>query len=377
MNFIINRNKIMMMLISSISLYHCISASGQDFNVHKLGHEALAQGANTAAAYFLYADYLRNPSDFNDLEITAYLLSEMGEYAKADSLLQRISTRKRIDELPDSLNFYYYASRAKVDNNRNRNIEALQNLSKIQLNHNLTELQADCCEELGLYDNALQAYLSILTDDNQARINCLIASCYRQMGKYSEAIEYYSRALNVKNDWAYPYYGIGWSYELSGDDDNALKYYNEGLSVDQSYAYLFLMRGEMLLKHGQKELADEDFHSVLRIDKTIEDGTCRQYALFFLGRNEDAMNWMNRVIDFQPNEPGNYYDKACLCSRMGLLNEAIEAVDLMFQKGYRKFAHLDADDDLDPIKNMPEYIELYNKYHSIYMEELEQLKSIL
>ena len=38
--------------------------------------------------------------------------------------------------------------------------------------------------------------------------------------------------------------------------------------------------------------------------------------------------------------------------------------------------HLDADDDIDPIKNMPEYIELYNKYYAIYMEELEQLKLV-
>ena len=119
------------------------------------------------------------------------------------------------------------------------------------------------------------------------------------------------------------------------------------------------------------------FRNGCPIAENRKDGSCRQYALFFLGRNEDAMNWMNRVIDFQPNDSGNYYDKACLCSRMGLLNEAIEAVDLMFQKGYRKYAHLDADDDIDPIRNMPEYIESYNKYHAIYMDELEQIKDIL
>lgn len=74
------------------------------------------------------------------------------------------------------------------------------------------------------------------------------------------------------------------------------------------------------------------FRNGTPIAENRKDGSCRQYALFFLGRNEDAMNWMNRVIDFQPNDSGNYYDKACLCSRMGLLNEAIEAVDLISKK---------------------------------------------
>ena len=133
----------------------------------------------------------------------------------------------------------------------------------------------------------------------------------------------------------------------------------------------------MYRKMGQQQLAEEDFHWVLRIDKQIRDGSCRQYALFFLGRNEDALNWMNELINLQPNNPGHYYDKACLCCRMGLFNDAIDAINNMFKKGYRKFAHLDADDDIDPIKNMPEYVSLYNKYHDIYVKELEQLADIL
>lgn len=377
MSGLIKRIVLSLMLMSGISLYPCVIARGQGLDVHKLGHDALAQGADMAAAYFLYADYLRNPSEFTDLEITAHLLSGMGEYSKADSLLQRVLLTKRSEDLSDSLCFYYYASRARVDHARNKNIEALHSLSKISLDDGLYELKAACYEDVGLYDQALNVYLSLLSENNQMRVNSLIATCYREMGKYTEAIEYYSKALKYSNDWAFPYYGIGWSYELNGDDDNALKYYNEGLSVDQSYAYLFLMRGEMYQKKGQNDLAKQDFSTVLLLDKTPLDDSCRQYALYFLGRNNDAMNWMNRVIEIQPDNPGNYYDKACLCCRMGLINEAIRAIEIAFEKGYRKFAHLDADDDIDPIKNNPAYRALYDKYYVIYLSELEQLKDIL
>lgn len=371
--------KFLVTLLSSI-LYlasgpYCL---GQVFpSRDRYGVELFKDGAVYAAAYFLYADYLNNPEDFKELALTAYLLTELEEYKTAEPLLNKINELEDVESFSDSLRFYYYCSRAKVDYNNNNYIAALRSLSKIRLNEHLTEVIALSCEELGLFEKAISLYESMSPQSNQYRKNCLIASCYRQMGKYDEAIDYYSRALKLYPDSAFPYYGIGWSYELSGDDSNALLYYNEGLSVDQSYPYLFLMRGELLLKQGDNEKAEDDFKIVLKKDRYLEDGTCRQYALFFLGRNEDAMNWMNRLIETQPNDPDYYYDKACLCCRMGLLKEAIESINIMFQKGYRKFAHLDADDDINPIRNVPEYIELYNKYHAIYIDELEQLKDIL
>ena len=372
------KRSVLLIFTYSLALYSCTIAMGQGLDLHKLGHEALSQGASTAAAFFLYADYLRNPTEFNDLEITAYLLSEMGEYSKADSLLQRISATKSVEAFSDSLSYFYYTARARIDHSAFDNITALNCLAKIPSSHELYEfeLKANCYEEIGLYDKALQTYSLIPVDDNPGRTACLIGGCYREMGRYSEAIESYAKAISSDPDWAFPYYGIGWSYELSGDEENALKYYNEGIERDQSYSYLFLMRGELFLKRGDKELAEKDFNTVLRLDKQLKDGTCRQYALFFLGRNDDALNWMNRLIEYQPNNPGHYYDKACLCCRMGLISEAIEAIGIAFEKGYRKFSHLDADDDIEPIKSNPEYIALNKKFQAKYMEELEQLKDI-
>lgn len=368
---------IAVIIVTLTSSYGLSSYSQTLPDFHQLGVESFDEGGVYAASYLLYSDYLKSPDSFKDLELTAYLLAAIDEYKLAEGLLHRIDQHVDIMSYNDSLSYYYYYSRAKVEYNNNQYISSLKSLSQIPLNYELSEIKAFCFEEIGLFDNALQVFKSIYSTENQNRVNCLIGNCYRLMGKYQEAIEHYSKAINNKPDWAFPYYGAGWSYELAGDDKNALKYYNDGLMKDQSYAYLFLMRGEMYHKLGQDELANEDFNTVLRLDKMLEDGTCRQYALFFLGRNDDAMTWMNRLIDLQPNDPGNYYDKACLCCRMGLDGEAIKAMEIAFEKGYRKFAHLDADDDIDPIKNNPTYRALYDKYHAIYQSELEQLKDIL
>ncbi len=173
--------------------------------------------------------------------------------------------KKNIDELCDSLQFFYYSSHAIIAHNAFDNISALNDLAKIPLSYEnyVYELKASCYEGIGLYDKALQAYSLISPDEYPDRTACLIGNCYREMGHYSEAIDSYNKAIKSDPYWAFPYYGIGWSYELSGDDENALEYYNKGLEVDQSLAYLFLMRGEMYLKKGKKELADKDFNAVL------------------------------------------------------------------------------------------------------------------
>lgn len=350
---------------------------GQKLDLRNLSQKALSLGAYGAATYLLYADYLNNPEGFNDHEATAMLLVGIDEYSKAESLLRVIYENKNIKELSDSLRYYYYTCQAYIDHHNNDNINALNNIAKVESSLELTELKADCLVDLGLFNQAIEVYSSLFEDLDESYVNCQIGECYRKCGDYSTAIDYFTRAKQGRPNWAFPYYGIGWSYELSGDDDTALKYYNEGLSVDQSYAYLFLQRGELYDKIGNKEKAAKDFNAVLALDKTIEDGTCRQYALFFLGRNTDALDWMNRVIEFQPNNAGHYYDKACLCCRIGLYDEAIKAIEYAFKNGYRQFAHLNADDDIDPIKSIPAYRELYDKYYAIYQGELEQLKDIL
>ena len=49
---------------------------------------------------------------------------------------------------------------------------------------------------------------------------------------------------------------------------------------------------------------------------------------------------------------------------MGRLEESLAALDTAFQKGFRRFAHLVHDDDMDPIRNLPAYKALVEKYKS-------------
>ena len=83
---------------------------------------------------------------------------------------------------------------------------------------------------------------------------------------------------------------------------------------------------------------------------------------------------MDKIIALDPQDAGNYYDQACLYSRMGRLEDAVKALKTAFEKGYRAFAHIEHDDDIDAIRELPEFKALMEEYkakHEAYLKENE------
>ncbi|MBQ8223410.1 MAG: retroviral-like aspartic protease family protein [Bacteroidales bacterium] len=221
-----------------------------------------------------------------------------------------------------------------------------------------------CYSEIGDTDHAVAEITKYLEMGNAKDYYGLSqrANYYREAGRYDEAIVDFSQMIEVYPTYAYAYYMRGWCYELKGDDKTAMENYNAGIDVDKEYPYIFLMRGELYNKQGMKELANADFEEILKLDTVAESGSCRQYALHFLGRDDEAIEWMNKVIENDPENSGQYYDKACLFSRMGKTDEAIAALRISLEKGNRSFAHIENDDDMDPIRNHPDFIALIKEY---------------
>ena len=70
---------------------------------------------------------------------------------------------------------------------------------------------------------------------------------------------------------------------------------------------------------------------------------------------------MKQLIEQQPDKCGYYYDQACLYARMGKTSESISALRTAFEKGYCSFAQIEHDDDLDPVRDKPEFKALIDK----------------
>ena len=234
--------------------------------------------------------------------------------------------------------------------------------------------RSTCYAELGLMDLAIADISKTMEKDPDWNAYTSRGDYYRLSGNLDAAIQDFTAAIEELPDESYGYYKRGWCYEMKGDRKKALEDYNMGLEMSEDYPYLYLMRGELLLQEGKQEEAMADFEKVIQKDTTAGDGSCRQYALHFLGRDEEAQQWMDKIIEAEPDDAGNFYDRACLYARMGRLEESIEALRVAFEKGYRSFAHIRLDDDMDPVRKLPAFKALMEEYEAkqaAYLKEVE------
>lgn len=234
--------------------------------------------------------------------------------------------------------------------------------------------RSDCYSELGLNELAIADISKAMEKDPDWQLYVRRGDYYRLNGDLDLAIADFNAAVEDAPKEGYCYYRRGWTYEMQGERKKAMEDYNMGLEMTQDYPYLYLMRGELLLLEGKKTEADADFEMVIQKDTIADNGSCRQYALYFLGRNNEAEEWMNKIIEDDPENYGNYYDQACLYSRMGRLEESIAALRKSFEKGYRSFSHIRLDDDLDAVRDLPEFKALMEEYEAKHTEYLKQFE---
>ena len=199
---------------------------------------------------------------------------------------------------------------------------------------------------------------------------CDLAYVARNTGRMKEAIE-------LKPSTAYAIYSRGWCKEMQGDDEGAMAYYQMAIEVDEDYLYTFLMRGEQYLKLGDKENAEKDFNYLLEHDTEAKDASARHYALHFLGRDDEAIEWVDSMIVADPLDAGNWYDKACLLSRMKKKEEAITVLRKTFELGFRRIKHLEHDDDMDNIREKPEFKATVDEYTAKLKDEEKEFEASL
>lgn len=229
--------------------------------------------------------------------------------------------------------------------------------------------KAICLRLMGFHDEAIVMATAAMEEERSAQNLAERGICYRESGRFAEAIEDFSEAIEEEGRFAFLYCSRGWTYRLMGDKEKALEDYNLGIDIDTTYAYIYLERGLTLKMMGRKEAARRDFEHVLAVDTVATDGSCAHYALLELGREKEAAEWMQNIIDKNPKNFWNVYDQACLFTRMNRPNLALDRLERAFELGYRDFSHLEFDMDMDQVRNMLRYKALVEKYKAVLERE--------
>lgn len=257
-------------------------------------------------------------------------------------------------------------------------------------------------ERAAKYNKAIAYYKESLEKESNIITASRISSCYDDLGDYDKALEYCNQAIaldSVKTNYLYEkanildnagrtleaiktmsdyiantpdepagYYQRGWFKDHSGDIEGALEDYTMAITLQPNVAYAYLNRGVLYRLKGENAKAESDFKQVVRLDSTPEEAECSFYAYYYLGQKDKAIEILNTILD--KDKKGNCYDAACLYSVMGEKEKALSYLRQSLEDGYRRFAHIKRDRDLNNIRNTEEFKVLMKEYEEKHLQEI-------
>jgi hypothetical protein len=120
-------------------------------------------------------------------------------------------------------------------------------------------------------------------------------------------------------------------------------------------------------------MAKLDDEMVLKYDTICDESSVRHYSLYFLGQEDEAIKWVDGIVAGSPKDVSCLYDRACLLSLMGKTDEALKSLRLAMELGFGDFVHLMHDEDLNNLRQLPEFIELVSKYQQVHDDFCSEL----
>lgn len=261
----------------------------------------------------------------------------------------------------------YLSGLLYFQNNENKNykkaIEFFKESNKRNALPSVYARIADCYYELGTFDDALfNINQAINMDSTDLSYTIKKADIYYEMGNAKKAISEWDNVLSADPEYGYGYYRRGWYKELDGDLEGAIEDLSMSIVLEPEYSYSYVTRGDVYRKLGKMELAEADFKKVIELEDSPVKYECIHYAYQALGQYDKAIEAVDSIIARDDDRAGNYYDAACLYSRMKNKEKALYYLEQSLEKGYNRFAHIEKDYDMDFIRDTKEFKALVKKY---------------
>lgn len=222
---------------------------------------------------------------------------------------------------------------------------------------------ANCYSSLGDFDSAIHYIdkaLELSPDDTAVLL--AKAEILSDAGKTDECLNLWDKIIEIVPDNPIGYFSKGLEESNHGMIDAAIDDLSLCIALVSNISSAYSVRGDMYTRKGETEKAAADYRKVLELDTVPNRGSRAMYALQALGRNAEAIEYMDKVIAYNIDDEGVYYDAACLYTRIGNYPKALEMLQTSLEKGYSDFAHIATDYDLDPIRELPEFKALIDKY---------------
>ena len=288
--------------------------------------------------------------------------------------IMRLKLKKEQNNAPNSGRWYYYEGNLCDSHDRYREaIEAYKKAAQADASVSFDDDIADCYLKLGDYDNSIRYYKRALeadSTDNETKIDLITA--YGRQGNFNTAINISTGLIEEHPDIAGLYFMRAW-YEADAKlYDDAINDLSTAIMLDNTNAEFYSNRARCYMQTGQTDLARADFEKTLELSEANNENRCG--ALAWLGRKDETMECTRTLVDEDGEATDSvsyYYSAACIYSVLNEKQLALQCLERSMQLGFCRFAHIEADMDLDNIRGTHEFRTMVDKYRQQHRQSLQ------
>lgn len=254
---------------------------------------------------------------------------------------------------PDDNGIYRYL-RANIAMDHTRFAQALNDLKYIKRNRLYNSPTVDsnvakCCLELARWEDALTSAdlaLAATTSLPEVYVVKALAEYHQgEGGHFDNAMEALNRCSELYPQYVPMLITKALLLMKQNEDNEALSYLNAAVANDPTNSEALFLRGTLFKKNENLKLAVRDYNTIVAL---VDDYHYRGMALSELGRDSEAMRWLNQVL--AANQPGgeNFYQASLFMALRGDNYKAMEYVQRALDKGYGSLYRL-RHNDLSPV----------------------------
>ncbi len=159
----------------------------------------------------------------------------------------------------------------------------------------------------------------------EAELYFSLGDSFDKRGQLKKAIETYSKALDLKPDYAEVHYNIGLLLSDEGKLDQAIAHYNKALKIHYAIANTHDALGIALYKQGKLKEAISHYLEALKIGggkAHIHSNLAK--TLFKTCKVDEAIKHYKKALELEPDGASSHSDLGNVLVMSGKINEAIE-----------------------------------------------------
>ena len=235
--------------------------------------------------------------------------------------------------------------------NYGESIKWLKEANAIDSNPSLLQAVADCYMRAGIFDRG-EVYArraAALNPDDRAGLYGYMMRCAKGRGDVEDALRWCDSIIDAAPDDADSYFGRAFlKFECDSLHGDALADIDMGLTLNPDDRHAMLWKGDWLRLAGRDDEARALYRKVVEM-ASPDDSTSYAYAAPSLGMADEALRHVMADVEKDSLNQGALYNVACIYSRLGRAEEALDYVGRAVDNGYADPVHFATDHDFGPL----------------------------